>query len=84
MQPKFLLQISWAIMITADELDDLRITRILLFGVGGFDGNASLAVLAEKLDEEFTANQSSRTESNLRSLQKACSSDSERAQSWRN
>jgi hypothetical protein len=53
----------------------------LLFGVGGFDGNASLAVLAEKLDEELTANQSSRTESNLRSLQKACSSDSERAQS---
>ena len=31
----------------------LRVTRGLLFGVGGFDGNASLAVLATSLDDEL-------------------------------
>jgi hypothetical protein len=33
----------------------LQLARGLLFGIGGFDGNPTLAVLAESLNEEITA-----------------------------
>jgi hypothetical protein len=40
----------------------LRLARALLFGIGGFDGNPTLAVLAETLDDELSADRIAKSE----------------------